>query len=435
MSGPTFGSIGTLRAGSASTHNIAVPGTPASGDIIVIYLFIDGSATISSLPSGFAHAANSPRTVNSGLTQAHSLAVIWKRSTGGDSGTYAVGLSASAFVYANAVQYPGAVASGDPWDATSAADGGDVATTTTPAVSVTSLGADRLICHAGTNFDGDGGVWSAPSGYTLRSSGGSGVTNLEISDKALAVAGSSGSLQASNTHSGRCGAWVGALIGTTSSGTGVNAGNDAISVAANAATLAVATSAGNDAVAVAANAATLAVARSAGNDALAVAANGATLTVATSAGNGAVAVAAFNASILVGTMLPTGGDAVAVAANSATLTVARSVGNDAVSVAANSATLAVARSAGNDAVAVAANPATLAVARGAGTGAVAVGAFDAALSYGTRVTTGGTAVAVGAFDVVLQLGAGGLAGNVHGPLPLAAGSVIVHTGTIAGAVT
>lgn len=59
-----------------------------------------------------------------------------------------------------------------------------------------------------------------------------------------------------------------------------------------------------------------------------------------------------------------------------------------------------------------------------------------AAAAATRRTTATATAGLGALSATLTVQSGaGLAGGAHGPLPLAAGSIIVHTGTIAGAIT
>lgn len=216
MSAPAFGTIGTLLATTTGTPAFAVPASVASGDIIVVYAFIDNAATtISALPTGFAQCTASPRTVNSGGTESHVLMAAWKRATGADTGTYSFTLSGSTFVYGQATRYTGAVSSGNPWDTAVSADGSTTFSTSCPNVLLTTLGPDRLITYCGTNWNGDGGSWSAPTGYSQRSSGVSGTTDCEISDVVQATAGGTGNVHATDTASGAVGSWLGALIGTT----------------------------------------------------------------------------------------------------------------------------------------------------------------------------------------------------------------------------
>jgi hypothetical protein len=360
---------------------------------------------------------------------------LWARNPAGS--TYTVSLSASVYSNGQASRVDGCVATGDPWDTNSgigaaAATATDVTSGVTPAVSMTTQNNDQLKWFSGSNWSG--GAWTPPTSFTERLD--TGDATLTVATLAQTTAGATGSLTATCASSDRRGALLGSLLSVAlSGGTNLDVGNDALSVAGNAATLAVGAQVGNDALSVAANAATLKAAISTGNDALSVAANGATLKAAISTGNDAVSVGAFDASLVVGVQLAVGNDALSVAANSATLKAAISTGNDALSVAANAATLKAAISAGNDALSVTANAASMAVSTGAGAAALSVGAFNASLLSGTPLSVGAAAVSVGAFDVLLQLATDGLVGNAHGPLPLAVGSITVHTGTIAGAIT
>jgi hypothetical protein len=215
VAAPAFGSLGTLLGASGATPAFAVPASVAADDIIVVAAFLDGAVSVTAMPSGFAHAAGSPLAVASGGGFGeHSLVVMWKRATAGDTGTYDFTLSGSAFVYGNAVRYTGAITTGDPWDATDADQSGAVSVSTAPAVDVTTLGADRLLVYAATDHNGDAGTWTPPTGFTQRQ-GGTNTTNTEISDLVQVGAGSSGSVSATHSVAGFMGAWLGALIGTT----------------------------------------------------------------------------------------------------------------------------------------------------------------------------------------------------------------------------
>lgn len=394
MASPVMGAAGTFFENESSTPSFAAPADVVSGSVVVIAFYLDGADTvISALPTDFEHARGSPLQVNPGGPGGNNLiVVVWRRFTGADSGPYGFTLGASKFAAGRAFRYDGCIASGDPWDTnsgtgTAIAESGTSNVSVTPAVSMTTQHADETLVHVASNWAG--GTWTPSTGFTEQMDLGFGTST--VADKAQASAGGSGSITATCTGNDKSGAWLGALLSTTG-GASLNAGNAASAVAANGATLAVAAPAGNAALAVAGNAATLAV--------------------GAPAGGAAVGVGAFNASLAVA--VPAGGGALAVAAAGATLAVATGAGNAALSVAAAGATLQVSTAAGG--------------------GAVGVGAFDVSLLYGTQLSAGAAAAGVGAFDVTLRLGAG-LSGNAHGPLALIAGSVIVHTGTIAGAVT
>lgn len=220
MAAPAYGTSGAWSGGSASTRSYSVPASVASGDIIVIEMFMDGSTvTISAMAAGFAHAPNSPQTVNAGGGGNHSVNVVWKRASASDTGTYDFTFSASAYVEGQAHRYTGCVGSGSPWDVTTSADGGATSSNTTPAVSVTTTGPDRMLFFAGTCWAG--GSWTPPTGMTERTDNTSDVT---ADDLVQATQGSSGNLSATCSGTDKVGAWLGALIGTTSSASGPVAG-------------------------------------------------------------------------------------------------------------------------------------------------------------------------------------------------------------------
>jgi hypothetical protein len=216
VAAPAFGSVGSAEQSTGTNHNYPVPASVASGDIIVIAIFIDPSTTtITTMPSGFAHAENSPRTVNAGGGGNHSLNVVWKRATAADTGTYNFVLSASVFAEGNAVRYTGCVGSGNPWDSpTNAADGGATTATNTPNVSISTQGPDRMLVLVGTNWGG--GAWTPAAGWNERVDN---ANSLTLDDLVQATQGSTGNVHATNATTSETGAWLGALIGTTASST------------------------------------------------------------------------------------------------------------------------------------------------------------------------------------------------------------------------
>lgn len=223
MPAPTFGTVGTYLEGTAGTADVPVPAGVAAGDIIVIPLFVNGTTTVTALPSGFADAPGSPVVNVSGTS--HRLHVAWKRATGADAGVYSFTLSVSDFRSSGALRYTGAVASGSPWDVTATGNSLDVPATTTPAVSVTTTGPNRMLVFAGTNWSG--GAWTPPTGFTERIDSGA-IHIFTADDVVQVVAGSSGTVQATCVSSARSVAWLGAMLGLpdvyTKSGGAVSAG-------------------------------------------------------------------------------------------------------------------------------------------------------------------------------------------------------------------
>lgn len=219
MAAPAFGTIGTHHNASGTGPAFAVPASVASGDIIVIPMFIDGGATISAMATGFAHAPNSPvaNPGGGGGAGSHSLAVVWKRATGADSGSYTFTLSSGVYAAGSACRYTGCVASGSPWDpfTSAAAATNTTSATVTPAVSGTTAGPDRMLVFSGTNWSGgtSGAAWTPPTGFTERMDTADGVNTL--ADLVKAAAGATGSITATCTGNDKESAWLGALIGTT----------------------------------------------------------------------------------------------------------------------------------------------------------------------------------------------------------------------------
>lgn len=211
MSAPAFGTIGAHHNASGTSHSFAVPSSVASGDIIVIPMFIDGTATISAMASGFDHAEGSPVSITG--AGAHSLVLAWKRASGADSGTYDFTVSASAYVAGSAARYTGAVGSGTPFDSPASANSDNTNGTLSPPVSVTTGGPDRMLIFTATNWSG--GAWTPPTSFNERMDTGDQVNTL--GDLVQATQGGSGTVQATCAGSDKRCAWLGALIGTTSS--------------------------------------------------------------------------------------------------------------------------------------------------------------------------------------------------------------------------
>jgi hypothetical protein len=219
VAAPAFGTIGTQQQGTTAAPSVAVPASVASGDLIVVSMFVDSTATVSAMPTGFAHAPDSPVAIGAGATSGkHSLNVMWKRATGADSGTYAFTVSSSVYCNGAAIRYTGAVSSGSPWDVTNSAHQDNTGFSTTPAVTVTTTGTDRLLVFAATNWSG--GAWTPPTGFTERRDTGDEVCTTD--DLAQAAQGSSGSVTATCAAADRMCAWIGALMATSGGGSTPN---------------------------------------------------------------------------------------------------------------------------------------------------------------------------------------------------------------------
>lgn len=206
MTSPAFASIGAYIEDSSASANFPVPSGVATGDIIVIPIYVDGvTGTITDYALGFAEAENSPVPNASALP--HTIHVVWKRASVADAGTYDFTLSAPLFRTGAAVRYTGCATSGSPWDSPtdSASDTNDGIST--PSVDVTTLGANRLLVWSGSSWSAN--TWTPPVGFSERID--SGVGTLTLADKAQAVAGNSGSVVGTPANSTRRSAWLGAL--------------------------------------------------------------------------------------------------------------------------------------------------------------------------------------------------------------------------------
>lgn len=403
MTAPAFGSIGTYLETSSATPAWAVPASVASGDIIVIPIFVDTAATITGLPSGFAEAASSPIARPSG-GGAHSLHVVWKRATGADTGTYGFTLSGSAFVAGAALRYTGCAASGNPWDVTTSADGGATNSTTTPAVSVTTTGADRMLLFAGTNWGG--GAWTPPTGFTERMDNSSEVNTAD--DKPQAVAGSSGSVTATCAGSNKTLAWLGALLPVASGTVYAKTGGGAVPAAGSGAktvtSAAVITKAGG------------AVASAAGSGTRVLNHQKAGGAVSAAAGSGAKTVT--SAAVITKTG---GGAAPAVGSGAKTVTSASTYAK---------AGGAAANAAGSGARTVEHNKVGGAVSAGAGAGTKTVtGSSDIAKAGGgAAVAAGGGAKAITSATVHVKTGGGAATSAGSGARITSGAAVIVKSG-------
>lgn len=207
MTAPSHAAIGAYVATAGTTFSVAVPAGVVNGSVVVVYAFVDGTATtVTAMPPGFAHAEGSPVDAEN-----HHLQVMWKRATGADAGTYDFALSGFAYHEAVCVRYDNVVATGSPFDTPTAVAVDDTIGSGSPPVETTTLGPDRLLLHAATNWAG--GTWTPPAGFVKRVQGGVGV--VTAADKTQAVPGLSGTVTATSTNSNKRTAWLGALIGTT----------------------------------------------------------------------------------------------------------------------------------------------------------------------------------------------------------------------------
>ncbi|MFB4275747.1 hypothetical protein ACBJ59_10680 [Nonomuraea sp. MTCD27] len=214
MAAPVFEAAGTYLAQETASPAVTVPSGTAAGKLVAVSMFVDGAALTPTPDAGFADAEGAPSQIAAG-SGAHSLFVWVKRLTGADAGTYTFALGASRYVEAVATLYSPVVAAGTPFDSPTDTATDIASNTVTPAVDVTTLGPDRLVVWAATNWSG--GTWTAPAspaGFVKRAQGGFGL--VTICDAPFPTEGSTGPVTGSCTGSDKRCVWMGALVGTTS---------------------------------------------------------------------------------------------------------------------------------------------------------------------------------------------------------------------------
>jgi len=210
MPGPTFQTSGTNFDGATtSTPQFPAPSGVAANDIVIIAFYTDGiTVTVSTPPSGFSYAGSSPVPTTGAPSGQHTGHVFWKRATGGgEPATYDFTLSGSTFVEGRAHRYSGCKSSGSPFDTTTNAI--DISGTTALNVGpLTSPVDNSMFIHSSTDWSG--GSWTPSSGFTERQDGSVGL--VQMSEKAQATAGSSGTVAATCTNSDKQTAWLGVLV-------------------------------------------------------------------------------------------------------------------------------------------------------------------------------------------------------------------------------
>lgn len=212
MAGPTFGASGTATGGGTrSTISLAAPASVVADSVVVAVIFVDGGTNQNPTLAGWAHVTGSPVAASD-----HQLYVLWHRATGSEAGPYGFVLNTSQYCEGQVHRLDGVTTSGDPFEAANTATvGSGAGTNATPNVAVTTLGADRLLLHAATNWSG--GTWTppaSPAGFTKRQQiAPDGISTLATA--AFASAGSTGNVSATSTGAGRATALLAAFVGAS----------------------------------------------------------------------------------------------------------------------------------------------------------------------------------------------------------------------------
>ena len=199
MAAPAFGTAGTyLTGGTRTTSSVPVPASVASGDSILALIYIESTTAVTP-PAGFEEITPAPQTSG----PATVLRAFLKRATGADAGTYAF-THASAFTEGVAVRSTGVGLAGLLYDVANSASRSSNSTTT-PAVTVSTSGADRLLYWVASSVAT--GAWTPPATYTERVDTGG---EISVASVAQASAGSSGSVTGTGPN-GFMNAWLIAL--------------------------------------------------------------------------------------------------------------------------------------------------------------------------------------------------------------------------------
>lgn len=188
---PVFQTAGAGLTGVSRTNSpFPVPSGVVAGDIVLVHLYVEALAAAITPPTGFSEITFTPAPGGFGTAGWDSMQrVYWKRATGADTGTYTFA-HPSVWTSGAATRYSGCVATGTPVEVLGSAWRASDATVT-PAVSGTTLGANRLLVWGG--LSGLSVSWAPPAGFTERfDSGGTG--EIGVATLAQLAAGATGSL-------------------------------------------------------------------------------------------------------------------------------------------------------------------------------------------------------------------------------------------------
>lgn len=190
MATPSVASTSTgLTGATRTTSSIPVPSGVVAGSLIFAALYIESTTAITPPAGGWTEITFGTSPFTTGTVTGQRW--FWKYATGADSGTYDF-THASAWTSGGAVRILDGPTTGTPYEAQVGAQRSSNGTTT-PAVSTTTTGPDRLLLFGATNSQT--ADFTPPIGATENFDG----TELEIANKAQATAGATGSITATST--------------------------------------------------------------------------------------------------------------------------------------------------------------------------------------------------------------------------------------------
>lgn len=169
-SAPTSGNGATLTE----------PASAAQNDVFISLAVCDTASSSLGIPSGWT-------SIYSGATATYRYNLCWIRR-GASAPSLVWTMSTSAYREVYILAYSGVTTSGNPYE--TSADGGTTASDSTAAdpPSVTTSTANDWVIALGIDWSGSATAWTAPSGYTIRSSNAAG-NDAFMADKKVAAAG------------------------------------------------------------------------------------------------------------------------------------------------------------------------------------------------------------------------------------------------------
>lgn len=161
----------------------------SADDIILVSLHLENVNPVTP-PSGFTLYGGAPVALAS---PGYWHFLYWARATAADDagGTYTFTWGTADWRAGIAARVPGCITSGDPIDAHNSAASATTSTTT-PGVTVTTTGPDRLLIWMADLWDLS--TFTAPAGYTRPTNSWTASRLLDLCYATQAAAGSSGSV-------------------------------------------------------------------------------------------------------------------------------------------------------------------------------------------------------------------------------------------------
>lgn len=220
---PFFVNDGSLTGlGGAVTP--AWPSGHQAGDIGIMFVETAGTENIGALPTGWAHAPNSPVSVGTTSTGS-TLSVLWKRAVSSSEAALSIGDSGNHNI-AQIIVYRGCVGSGSPWDVTTSDTLGTASTSVTiPGVTTVTancliIGAvamptDTLTGQIQSDVFTNGGLTAVTKRFNSWDDAGNGG-GFGVFEGVKAVAGATGNTTATSLTSALQARWCGALKGASS---------------------------------------------------------------------------------------------------------------------------------------------------------------------------------------------------------------------------